>query len=114
MQTGEKEAKYLEEENEKKDDKNLELEDLKHALKGIKNDFKSKNTEDKASSFRSFDELKSDLKEFEMKVDSDYAIMLGLVDRFVSATVETDQVGNPNLSYLGVFLACWVIFIVRK
>lgn len=91
MQTGEKEAKYLEEENEKKDDKNLELEDLKHALKGIKNDFKSKNTEDKASSFRSFDELKSDLKEFEMKVDSDYAIMLGLVDRFVSATVETEQ-----------------------
>jgi len=75
LQTGKKEAKLMDEEPVV-EDKGINHEALKEALKNIKSDFKAeKHLDFDASKYRSMDQLKSELGDMNIAVESDVQIM---------------------------------------
>ena len=95
MQTGKKEAKYLDEKESKEEIKQeQDLEELKSALKGIKNDFTDKKRPDNdgKKSFRTLQELKGELKDFDMKVATDYSVMNELTTSFITSAKDSERV----------------------
>lgn len=116
LQTGYKEAKILEEENEKtslvhvddnkddvKDTKNLnndvEMEGARHrleeALKNIPADTFDEETEESwkeiSKKYKSYKEIKEDLKELELNMKSETEIMKQLIERFLTITGNDDS-----------------------
>lgn len=80
LQTGKKEAKLMEDEPDV-EDKGINHEALKEALKNIKSDFKVEKKFD-PSKYRSMDQLKSELGDMNIAVESDVQIMKKLFSQF--------------------------------
>ncbi|XP_023326178.1 nucleotide exchange factor SIL1 [Eurytemora carolleeae] len=101
METGKKEAKFLvnkKEEEKEKEEPNYNYQELKEALKNIKNDAGSDDII--KSKFRSLDELKKDFKEFEVKVESDVNAMIKLIKNFVESKSDEEKINIvENLEY---------------
>jgi len=101
METGKKEAKFLvnkKEEEKEKEEPNYNYQELKEALKNMKNDAGSDDII--KSKFRSLDELKKDFKEFEVKVESDVNAMIKLIKNFVESKSDEEKINIvENLEY---------------
>ena len=101
METGKKEAKFLDnkkEEEKEKEEPKYNYQELKEALKNIKNDAGSDDII--KSKFRSLDELKNDFKEFEVKVESDVNAMIKLIKNFVESKSDEEKIDIvENLEY---------------
>lgn len=100
MQTGKKEAKLMEDESAE-EVKEINHEALKEALKNIKSDFKvDKEGEFDPANFRSMDQLKLELGDMNMAVESDVQIMTKLFNQFKESKAEDDQADIiENLEY---------------
>lgn len=100
LQTGKKEAKLMED-KPAEEDPGLSHEALKEALKNIKSDFKvSKDGEFDPSKFRSMDQLKSELGDVNMAVESDIQIMTKLFSQFKDSESDNDKANIiENLEY---------------
>ena len=100
LQTGKKEAKLLAEEPTDEVD-GIKHEALKEALKNIKSDFAvGKDGELDPAKFRSMDELKSELGDVNMQIESDIQIMKKLFNQFKKSSAESDKADIiENLEY---------------
>jgi len=100
LQTGKKEAKLLAEEPTDEVD-GIKHEALKEALKNIKSDFAvGKDGELDPAKFRSMDELKSELGDVNMQIESDIQIMKKLFNQFKKSSAENDKADIiENLEY---------------
>lgn len=100
LQTGKKEAKLLAEEPTDEVD-GIKHEALKEALKNIKSDFAvGKDGELDPAKFRSMDELKSELGDVNMQIESDIQIMKKLFNQFKESSAENDKADIiENLEY---------------
>ena len=110
MQTGKKEAKLLDEseqstessalissgiENEDKEETATELNhaELKEALKKIKND--AKDSVKSGDSFRSYEEIKEEMKKIEQSIKTEYEIVKELVASYIS--LDEDDSGRQAI-----------------
>jgi len=101
LQTGLKEAKILREENDvSTNDEGIKYDALKEALKNIKSDFKAASDEESKSEFRSIDELKSELGDAHLSVETDIQVIKRLFQQFTQAP-DNDVKANiiENLEY---------------
>ena len=89
METGKKEAKWLQEEAESVDQEQAESpfypQEIKEALKNIKNDG-GVDVEATKQKFRSMDQIKEEFGDMNIKVESENEIMAKLMSEFESAT----------------------------
>ena len=89
METGKKEAKWLQEEAEsgvqEQAQSSLDPQKIKEALKNIKNDG-SVEVEAPRQKFRSMDQIKEEFGDMNIKVESENEIMAKLMSEFESAT----------------------------
>jgi len=107
MQTGKKEAKLLDVPGQKVDEKGtppilLDPVEIKAALKNIKNDMKT-DAQTTAGKFRTIDELESEIKDINAKIESEFEIMARLVDDFLAAP-PTDPARIASLDSLEFYL----------
>jgi len=100
LQTGKKEAKLLADEPNDEVE-GIQHEALKQALKNIKSDFAvGKDGELNQAKFRSMDDLKLELEDVNMDIESDVQIMKSLFDQFKETSSEDDKVNIiENLEY---------------
>lgn len=110
MQTGLKEAKLLEEENDEttantssalistgavEDGEEVEAElnhsEIKEALKKIKNDAKDTSEEKTGGSFRTYDQIKEEMKQVEQSIKTEYEIVKELVAKYKSLEDDSER-----------------------
>ena len=111
MQTGLKEAKLLEEENDETTPKTssalistdavegeeevkaeLNHSEIKEALKKIKNDAKDTVSEGKpGESFRTYDQIKEEMKQVEQSIKTEYEIVKELVSKYKSLEDDSER-----------------------
>jgi len=102
METGKKEARIMQEEPAGDDhDHGIKHEALKEAMKKIKSDYKSGNDgEFDPSKFRSMDQLKSELGDVNMAVESDIQVMKKLFIQFQESQSDSEKADViENLEY---------------
>jgi len=102
METGKKEAKIMQEESAVDDhDHGIKHEALKEAMKKIKSDYKGGNIGDfDPSKFRSMDQLKSELGDVNMAVESDVQVMKKLFVQFQESQSDSEKADViENLEY---------------
>jgi len=102
METGKKEARIMQEEPAQDDhDHGIKHEALKEAMKKIKSDYKSGNDgEFDPSKFRSMDQLKSELGDVNMAVESDIQVMKKLFIQFQESQSDSEKADViENLEY---------------
>jgi len=105
MQTGKKVAKLWVEEDKEIESPEDPHKALKEAMKKIKDDFKqsdNKDNKDTKTKFRSMGELKSELKDVDMDVKSDFLLMKELVGQFKES--KTDSVKTELLDSLEYYV----------
>jgi len=100
METGKKEARIMQEESAG-DDHGIKHEALKEAMKKIKSDYKGGNDgEFDPSKFRSMDQLKSELGDVNMAVESDIQVMKKLFTQFKESQSDSEKADViENLEY---------------
>jgi nucleotide exchange factor SIL1 len=110
MQTGLKEAKLLEEENDEttaktssalistgavEDGEEVKAElnhsEIKEALKKIKNDAKDTSEEKTGGSFRTYDQIKEEMKQVEQSIKTEYEIVKELVAKYKSLEDDSER-----------------------
>ncbi|XP_046450104.1 nucleotide exchange factor SIL1-like [Daphnia pulex] len=110
MQTGLKEAKLLEEENDEttaktssalistgavEDGEEVKAElnhsEIKEALKKIKNDAKDTSEEKTGRSFRTYDQIKEEMKQVEQSIKTEYEIVKELVAKYKSLEDDSER-----------------------
>jgi len=101
LETGKKEAKLMMEEEPIGEVHGIKHEALKEALKNIKSDFKiGKEGEFDPAKFRSMNELKSELGDVNLSVESDVQIMKKLFIQFQETNIESEKADIiENLEY---------------
>ncbi|KAM4586086.1 nucleotide exchange factor SIL1 isoform 1-T2 [Fundulus diaphanus] len=91
VRLGEEQLKYWTQEHREveKSTAAIDPDELKRAMKKIKEDLKSQDS--KASGFRPLEELKKDMAELDLLVETDVQIMRRLLDQFNSSDTTTEQ-----------------------
>lgn len=97
LETGKKEAKVMEEETS---DMKVNHEALKEALKNVKADFDpEKHNQFDPSKFRTMDEIKYELQDVNLAVESDTQVMKRLIEEFKESNEEGKADIVENLEY---------------
>ncbi|KAK5897570.1 hypothetical protein CesoFtcFv8_010621 [Champsocephalus esox] len=94
VRLGEEQLKYLDQEHRETEETSISPEELKRVMKKIKEDMKPESAEHQdsvASRFRPMEELKREMAELDLLVQTDDQIMRRLLEQFNSSSSTTEQ-----------------------
>ncbi|XP_010786114.1 nucleotide exchange factor SIL1 [Notothenia coriiceps] len=94
VRLGEEQLKYLDQEHRETEETSISPEELKRVMKKIKEDIKPESAEHQdsvASRFRPMEELKREMDELDLLVQTDDQIMRRLLEQFNSSSSTTEQ-----------------------
>ncbi|KAK5865306.1 hypothetical protein PBY51_016480 [Eleginops maclovinus] len=94
VRLGEEQLKYLNQVHRDTEEPSISPEELKRVMKKIKEDLKPESTEQQdlvASQFRPMEELKKDMAQLDLLVQTDVQIMRRLLEQFTSSNATTEQ-----------------------